>query len=180
MRHGHQTRVVHRCLRMEKIQVHTLRLRKVKRSLHPCVQEEAVDVWRSLRDAAPYQLLSSAPAQNPTRNRWFLLFRKLRKLIQLRYIQHCTASRAGVRVLELVEGILAAPDGCHFHSFGDETLRHRLADARCCADEEDMLVWERHFRGLAGERRWPDLADRGGLEWVRDVTIGRGVRMEGI
>lgn len=145
MRHGHQTRVVHRCLRVEKVQVHTLRLRKVKRSLHPGVQEETVDVWRSLRDAAPYQPLLSTPAQGSTRIRWLLLFRKLGELIQLRYVQHCATSKAGVRVLELVECILASPDGCHFHSFGDEALRHRLADTRCCADEEDMLVWERHF-----------------------------------
>ncbi len=79
-----------------------------------------------------------------------LLFRKPGKLIQLCYIQRRTASKAGVRILKLFEDILAAPDACHFHAFGNEALGHRLADTRCCAYEEDMLVWERHCFRLVG------------------------------
>lgn len=104
--------------------------------------------------------------------RGFLLFRKLWKLIQLRYIQRRATSKARVRVLELFEGILAAPDGCHFHAFGDEAFRHCLPDAGCCTDEEDMLVWERHCYGLIGERSRPDLVGCDGLGWVSDVFIG--------
>lgn len=69
-----------------------------------------------------------------------LLFRKLGELIQLRYIQRSTTSKTRMCVLELFESILAPPDGCNFHTFSDEALSHRLANAGCSTDEEDMLV----------------------------------------
>lgn len=45
---------------------------------------------------------------------------------------------------ESIEAVLATADGSDVNTFCDEFIGKCLSYAGCCADEEDVLVWERH------------------------------------